>query len=126
MSNDETYFDAKTAIGESLELIDEESKTSFYAQGNIGDINPGLCIEGVGSIGLPISEHDVQRLISTSHQAPFGKGRETFVDTSVRKTWEIDSDRMRLNHPKWTVQLEAIVDDVKAAWYREKITRCES
>lgn len=73
-ADDEDYFDAKEAICESLELICKDSKASFSSQGSMGeDVNPGLYVEDVGSIGLPISEHDAQRLISCSRQAPFGK-----------------------------------------------------
>lgn len=105
-------WDAKAAIEESLDLIDEENNVSFYAHGQIGEINPGLFIDDLGGTGLPISEHDAQRIISTSRRAPFGKGKETFVDTSVRKTWEIDAKKIQLKHPKWPTQIEQVVNDV--------------
>ena len=112
MPGSEDYFDVKTALEESLDLIDSLNEASFFAQGEIGEINPGLSIDQIGSIGVPISEHDAKRMISTSKQAPFGKGRETYVNTSVRRTWEIDSNRIRLGHSKWPSQLQVVVDSV--------------
>ena len=63
--------------------------------------NPCLDIEGYGTIGLPLSQHDAQAIIQRSRQAPFGKGEETVVDTSVRKTWEIDASKLTTRNPAW-------------------------
>ena len=63
--------------------------------------NPCLDIEGYGTIGLPLSQHDAQAIIQRSRQAPFGKGEETLVDTSVRKTWEIDASKLTIKNPAW-------------------------
>jgi hypothetical protein len=104
-------FDAKSALASSLALISDENKASFFAEGNIGEVNPGLRVEGLGNIGMPISTHDVERIISRSRQAPFGKGSDTIVDTSVRKTWEIDGSQIQLTHPKWHQIKREIVND---------------
>ena len=48
--------------------------------------NPGLCIEGLGKVGLPLSERDAAAFSELCHDAAFVKGSETLVDTSVRKT----------------------------------------
>ena len=42
--------------------------------------NPGVLVEGLGKIGLPRSERDALELCRISHEAPFGKVTETFVD----------------------------------------------
>lgn len=93
-----------------LDSIDSEG--SFFAKGVREDVNPGLHVEGVGGIGMPISSHDAQRLIQVSRQAPFGKGAETLVDTSVRNTWEIDAAQIRCQHPKWSTIEQRILEDV--------------
>lgn len=94
-------------------LLDSlETEGSFSAHGVWEDVNPGLEIEGLGSIGMPISHHDAQRLIQHSRQAPFGKGTETFVDTKVRKTWEIDAAQIRCAHPKWPEIHQSIAESV--------------
>ena len=112
MANHEHEFDVKAALGLSLNAICDEDGSAFYAQRTTDNINPGLHVQGVGDIGLPISEHDAQRIISLSKQAPFGKGSETFVDTSVRRTWEIDAKHIELRHPKWPSLKRNMIDDV--------------
>lgn len=56
--------------------------------------NPFLRIDGFGTLGLPLSEAEAQRLIGVCKQAPFGKGEETVVDKSVRDTWEVDASKV--------------------------------
>jgi hypothetical protein len=93
--------------------------------------NPGLNVNGIGIIGLPLSEHYAKELIKVSHQAPFGKGSQTIVDTTVRKTWELSPDQFELRNPAWqkTVQnivafvcklfgIQAASSDVKAELYK--------
>lgn len=58
-------------------------------------------IEGIGGIGLPLSERDAKCIISASTQAPFGHGTETVVDTSVRNTWEIEPAKISFQSALW-------------------------
>lgn len=106
-----TAFDVKTALANSLTVISDEDKSSFFAKGNVGEVNVGLHVQNIGNIGLPISAHYAQRIISVRRQAPFGKGSDTIVDSSVRKTWEIDATQWRLTHPKWPEHERKIVSD---------------
>lgn len=76
--------------------------------------NPGLYLKSSGVVGLPLSDNDAQAIISASHEAPFGKGEETIVDTSVRKTWEISLGEFELRNPAWQPFIESIVAKVSA------------
>ncbi|RXW17214.1 hypothetical protein EST38_g8644 [Candolleomyces aberdarensis] len=77
-------------------------KGSFYHSLTSSNApNPSLVIEGIGLIGLPLPERDAQLLISRAAQAPFGKGDQTLIDTTVRDTWEIDPACATLKNPKW-------------------------
>ena len=64
-------------------------------------VNPGLDIHGLGMIGLPLSEREAVELSKVCYQAPFGKGSETIVDTTVRNTLELDEDQFELQNPEW-------------------------
>ena len=57
--------------------------------------NPILHIEGLGTVGLPLSSRDAAAIKARSSQAPFGMADRTVVDKSVRDTWEIDAVRVR-------------------------------
>ncbi|KAI9744730.1 MAG: hypothetical protein M1818_001655 [Claussenomyces sp. TS43310] len=74
--------------------------------------NPGVFVNGVGSIGLPLSDRDARALVEASHEAPFGKGSETIVDVNVRKTWELNADAFELQNPAWPAELATMLQDV--------------
>jgi hypothetical protein len=74
--------------------------------------NPGLCLKNGGSIGLPLTERDAQVIVAASHAAPFGKGEETLVDDSVRKTWELSASEFEIRNSAWGAFLEGIVEKV--------------
>jgi hypothetical protein len=71
--------------------------------------NPRLSIDGIGTVGLPLSERDAKAIVSCAIQAPFGKGDQTVVDTKVRDTWEIEPAKVAFENPAWTPWLENFV-----------------
>jgi hypothetical protein len=83
----------------SLEEV--QSSRTFASFGVLEDfIDPGIHIDGQ-TLSLPLSECGAQHIIQASHKAPFGKGSETIVDTSVRNTWEINRENFQLQNRKW-------------------------
>ena len=112
-------LNATTAVGVSrdfrtdlLERLHTIGHGSFAASGSLPDINPDLYVEGLGKIGLPLSERDAEALAHVCHEAPFGKGSETFVDTNVRETWQIDAHKVRFRNGKWAEQVNYAVSKV--------------
>ncbi|TEB31950.1 hypothetical protein FA13DRAFT_1584402, partial [Coprinellus micaceus] len=86
-----------------------EFRGSFYHCSTATEApNPGLEIDGLGVIGLPLSQRDAAAIVSCAAQAPFRKGMETVVDTAVRDTWEIEPASVKFSNPKWA----AFVDQV--------------
>lgn len=47
-----------------------------------------------------------------SHEAPFGKGNETFVDPIVRKTRELNPNQLELRDPAWPLTVQEVVKKV--------------
>lgn len=92
------------------------------------ETNPAIHIFNLGGIGLPLSERDAQLISSVSHQAPYGNGSETIVNTTVRKTKELNADQFELKNPMWKQALDAVIcraatelgvsGDVKAILYK--------
>ncbi|KAI9890596.1 MAG: hypothetical protein M1814_003794 [Vezdaea aestivalis] len=72
-------------------------------------VNPGISVDSIGIIRLPLSEQDAHAIVQVSRKAPFGKGSETLVDESVRDTWEIGSDKLQFLNPQWQDCLNEIV-----------------
>jgi hypothetical protein len=88
----------------------------FCVAGSVDPVLPGLEVEGVGPVGVPVSPDAARQLIAHAAQAPYGRGEETIVDTDVRRVWQIEPSRFALNNPQWDALLEGIVEQVKAAF----------
>ncbi|KAI1414341.1 hypothetical protein F5Y13DRAFT_197797 [Hypoxylon sp. FL1857] len=73
-------------------------------------VNPGLTVAGA-LIPLPLVPRDAETIRGVCRQAPFGKGDETVVDTSVRKTWELDHSQFKCANPDWHDFVESLLDD---------------
>jgi hypothetical protein len=86
------------------------SAGSFATWGSFESfVLPGIVVDEVGAIRLPLSPHDAQALIRESCRAPFGKGSQTLVDEAVRKTWEIDGSKVSFSNHSWHGWLESVV-----------------
>src|SRR5260370_41060437 len=70
---------------------------------------PRLTVDGVGQIGLPLLPVQAEQLIALAERAPYGRGAATIVDTSVRRTWQIGPDRVRLDGKHWQGTLDRAV-----------------
>ena len=86
---------------------------SFATTGIIDQfVLPGIWVDSVGQVRLPLSKSDAKSLIQVSRQAPFGKGGETVVNTSVRNTWELDGAKIQFHNPEWQNCLHAVIGKV--------------
>lgn len=77
--------------------------------------NPCLNIDGVGLIGLPLSERDAKLIIECSTQAPYGHGTETLVNKDVRDTWEIEPQKITFENREWELFVQSLVQSVCSA-----------
>ena len=57
-------------------------------------------------LGLPLGRHQEKLIIASSTPAPFGRGEETLLDTSVCCTWQLSPEQFTINNSQWTEQLE--------------------
>ncbi len=95
-----------------------EGPTSFaHGKALKETTNPGLFLHEYGTIGLPLSQNDAKTIISKAQQSPFGKGTETIVDTTVRKSWQLDPSQFSLRNPQWIPIVGKILSEVCEALY---------
>ncbi|OTA69482.1 hypothetical protein K449DRAFT_384422 [Hypoxylon sp. EC38] len=104
----------KSELLSALDSIYSTSCFSGFASVNFHD--PLIFVQDIGRIDLPLSETQAKELALKSHQAPYGKGSETIVDTSVRNTWELNPDQFEIRAPDWS----KFLDDV-LAYVREEL-----
>src|SRR5665213_1934472 len=72
------------------------SSVTFCVVGSLPVVEPGLEIEGLGTIAVPLKRGVVKHLIALCHAAPYGKGTQTVVNKKVRNTFELDPKQFRL------------------------------
>lgn len=82
-----------------LQSIDRPGE--YYAYGRRFLPMPRLEVEPVGMLSFPVPAAQVVELIKTAERAPYGKGEETLVDTSVRNCWQVGVDRIQLGGDAW-------------------------
>jgi predicted 2-oxoglutarate/Fe(II)-dependent dioxygenase YbiX len=97
---------------EMLAKIDRPG--TFCTSGILPSTLPGLEIVGVGSVALPLEKRQATTIKKQAHQAPYGKGTQTLVDTNVRRVWEIDAEQVVLANPEWQDVLKQAVNFVKS------------
>src|SRR5512135_1077169 len=86
-------------LSQALSKVDRPG--SFCVSGSAPAVLPGLEVDGLGPIGLPLTAKQAKELIKHFHQAPYGKGEKTVVDTSVRRVWRMEPGRFSLTNPDW-------------------------
>ena len=64
-------------------------------------------------LGLPLCTCQAKAIIDSSTQAPFGRGEDTIVDTSVRCTWQLSPAEFSITSNHWPNQLQALLGKAK-------------
>tara|TARA_R110002110_G_scaffold111137_2_gene276828 strand:+ start:22781 stop:25153 length:2373 start_codon:yes stop_codon:yes gene_type:complete len=85
----------------------------FSMAGDLPLTLPGLVVEGVGLLRLPLGKTQARKLIARCRQAPYGKGTQTLVDTTVRRVWELDARHLVFTNPKWGPLIDSVVEDLQ-------------
>ena len=64
-----------------LDCLDDVQCAGSFAcfETALSAVNPGIFVEDIGVVGLPLGERDANILIGQSHQSPFGRGSETII-----------------------------------------------
>ena len=57
-------------------------------------------------LGQPLCEAQAKHLIELASRAPFGRGEQTIIDTSVRCTWQLNPSLFSITNPKWEKKLQ--------------------
>ncbi|RSM14197.1 hypothetical protein CDV31_005533 [Fusarium ambrosium] len=102
--------DLKDELLQAIENIQVDG--TFASSAAVNRLSAGVFVHGVGDIAMPLTEFQACQMIAKARQAPYGKGSETIVDTSVRNTWELDPGQFELRDPTWTAQLQILCKQV--------------
>lgn len=119
MTDDSTVTSGEVSVNEYrqelLQLVQSiDRPLTVCSFGNRPLVLPGLTVEGVGTVGLPLIDHQATQLIAAAEQAPYGKGTETVVDTEVRRVWQLGTEQFALTNSKWPVFVNALLTDIRS------------
>jgi hypothetical protein len=103
--------DTTTVEWLSAAITQATKSAKFCVSGSFPVFDPGLDVEGLGPIGLPLKPRLAKPLISSCRVAPYGKGTKTLVDQDVRNSYELDPKQFRLSEA-WDVAIADVVRTV--------------
>ena len=102
-----TYQKDSPRLEKILQSIDRPGE--FCTYGRLSVPMPRLEAENIGILSFPVPELQIEQLIGTAEQAPYGKGTQTLVDTAVRNCWEINADQLCLGGRSWKKTMRELV-----------------
>jgi hypothetical protein len=86
----------------------------FFVCGTLEMPMPRIEVEGAGTLSFPVPDAQIAAIVQRAERAPYGKGGDTIVDTSVRKVWQIAPAKVRIGGKSWAANFETIVSKVRA------------
>ncbi|EEY69711.1 uncharacterized protein PITG_06187 [Phytophthora infestans T30-4] len=100
-------------ISEILASADEHAgEYSFGGLAQTLPVVPGLFVNNVGSIPLPLAPDHAEKLIAKCAKSPFGHNMDTKMDESVRKSWQLEPDQVELRNPLWQIGMETLTETI--------------
>jgi len=102
-----------SSIGTALvDFLRSVERPGDFCVGGLREIfMPAIDVDGVGRIAFPLLPVQAEQLIGAASAAPYGRGEETLVDRDVRRTWQIDAERVRVGGRHWERTLTELVAD---------------
>ena len=73
----------------------------FFVCGTMEMPMPRVEVEGAGTLSFPVPDAQIAAIVRRAKRAPYGRGQETIVDTSVRKVWQVAPDKVKLGGKSW-------------------------
>ena len=89
-----------------------EPPGDYCTHGKVECAMPRLDVQAVGTVAFPVQPAQIASLIEAAERAPYGKGSETILDTSVRDCWQIDASKFKVGGGRWKETFGSILDQV--------------
>ena len=94
-----TYNDAQAPLEALLQSIDRPG--DYCMQGRVFVPMPRVEVARAGVLSFPVTPPQAQALIAVAESAPYGRGEQTLVDSSVRACWQIDAEQITVTGGVW-------------------------
>ncbi|MFK7890505.1 MAG: 2OG-Fe(II) oxygenase [Granulosicoccus sp.] len=111
MSNFNNPVQSITQVLASLE--ESAAAKEFACKATLPADTLDLSIDGFGNLRLPISKTRAKELARITSPAPFGKGRETLLDSKVRDVGEVKASKVRFDKRVWNRELKPLLETMR-------------
>ena len=101
-------YSPSTGLEALLKSVDRPG--DYFARGRLFHPMPRIVVDGVGVLSFPVPDAQIRALIDVAERAPYGRGPDTQVDTSVRDCWQIGAGRMQVGGRAWPETFARILD----------------
>ena len=93
-------------------LSDVNQPGDFFIAGVVEIPMPRVEVADVGTLSFPIPRPQIEAMMQHATRAPYGRGEETIVDTSVRNVWQISPGAVKISGKSWAASFENILAKV--------------
>ncbi len=91
-------MDKSTTVEWLSKAIEQATRSAkFCVFGCLPGVDPGIEVEGLGAITLPLKRTTAKELVASCQVAPYGKGTQTLVNKQVRNTFELEPKKFCLS-----------------------------
>ena len=94
-----TYNEGQAPLEALLRSIDRPG--DYFMEGRLFVPMPRVEVSGTGLLSFPVTPPQAEALISVADRAPYGRGEQTLVDSSVRACWQIDAEQVTVAGGVW-------------------------
>lgn len=102
---------AVSARDELARLLGGEPSRPTHGRVAADDVRLNVSVDGVGPLSQPVTRAQARKLCALGTPAPYGRGEETLTDESVRHTWRIPDELVRVD---WGDALDDVLDSARA------------
>jgi hypothetical protein len=85
----------------------------YFTSGALEIPMPRIEVKTTGVLSFPIPEAQALQIVDQAERAPYGRGKETLLDTSVRKVWQLSPTEFTISGKSWENTLSSILAQVK-------------
>lgn len=86
----------------------------YFVRGSLDAPMPRIDVDDIGTLSFPLPDAQAASLIAGCEPAPYGRGSETIVDTSVCRVWQLAPSKIAVGGRSWPATLERILATVAA------------
>ncbi|HUY32790.1 MAG TPA: 2OG-Fe(II) oxygenase [Pirellulales bacterium] len=105
-------MDDSTTVEWLSKAIGQATRSAkFCVAGRLPALDPGIEVQRLGKIRLPLKRTPAKELVAACRAAPYGKGTRTLVDKRVRNTFELDPKKFSLSDA-WNAAIAAAMRPV--------------